>query len=98
MSRREFRIQKIIINGRKISRVIIDEHVDKHKDITDDLILDLVRMLNGTEQIPDDEKPPYEYYVNLLTLNNLQYRVVWLLEKDQVYVGIITVYRDRRRK
>jgi len=98
MSRREFIIQEIAVNGRKIKRVVVDDHVDKHKDITDDLILDLVRLLDGIEQLPDDISSPYEYYVTLLGIQDKQYKVVWLLEDDELYIGIVTVYRDDRRK
>ena len=68
MARYEFKIKNIQINGREISRIIVDEHVKKHKDITDDLIIDLVRELDGVEQAPE------------------------------VYIGIITVFRDKKRK
>lgn len=98
MSRREFIIRKIIINGQPVSRVVVDDHVRKHKDITDDLILDLVKQLHGTENVPDDVKEPFSYFVNLLEVDKKQYRIVWLLEKGKVYIGVLTVYRDSRRK
>ena len=35
-------------------RIIVDDHAtDKHPDVTDDIILDLVRLLDGIEQAPD---------------------------------------------
>ena len=98
MSRRKYDIQVIKINGSSINKIIVDEHVDKHKDITDDLIIDLVRLLDGTENIPDDQNGLYEYFATLHTINEKQYRLVWLLEENQLYVGIITAYRDNRRK
>lgn len=98
MSRQEFIIRKIIVNGRSISRVLVDDHVRKHKDVTDDLILELVKQLDGTDSLPDDVNGKYEYYVNLLKSAGKQYRIVWLLEKGKLYVGVVTVYRDNRRK
>lgn len=98
MSRREYTIKEIVINREKITRVIIDSHVDKHKDITDDVILDLVRLLNDSEQFAEDMKGPFSYYANLLILDDLQYKIVWLLEENEIYIGVITVYRDRRSK
>ena len=98
MSRREFVIKKITVNGLSIKRIVVDPHVDKHKDITDDLILDLVRQLDGTDNLPDDVNDNYEYYVNLLESEGKQYKLVWLLEKGKLYIGILTVYRDKRRK
>jgi hypothetical protein len=80
-----------------VTRVIVDEHVRKHSDITDDTILDLVRTLNGGEFFPDEVKPPFEYFVVLQYLEEKQYRMVWLLEQEMLYLGVITVYRDERR-
>lgn len=87
MSRREF-----------ISRVLVDDHVRKHKDVTDDLILDLVKQLDGTDNLPDDVKGNFHYFVNLLESGGNQYRIVWLFEKGKLYLGVVTVYRDNRRK
>lgn len=96
--RDEFTIKPIQVNGKTISKVIVDPHVRKHPDITDDMILDLVRQLDGSEIRPDEVKPPYEYFVSLLFLANKQYRLVWLLEQDEIYIGVITMYRDERKK
>lgn len=98
MSRREFIIRKITVNGKSISRVLVDDHVRKHKDVTDDLILDLVKQLDGTDSLPDDVKGKFQYYVNLFESGGKQYKIVWLLEKGKLYIGVVTVYRDNRRK
>lgn len=98
MECREYDISPINVNGCVVSRVVIDEHVLKHPDISDDLILRLVAKLDGTEQLPDDTKVAFEYFGTLVQLDGKQYRVVWLLEKNEIYIGIITVYRDDRRK
>jgi hypothetical protein len=98
MKRHEFKIRSIVINGRFISRVLIDQHVKKHEDITDDVIIDVVREMDGIEQLPDDRKGPYEYFATLVWHNNKQYRVVWLLEDNELYIGIITLFSDIKRK
>lgn len=98
MSRYEFNIKPIVINGVKISKVIVDDHVQKHKDISDKLILHLVNLLDGDFHIPDDVKGKYEYYASLVIYDEKQYRFIWLLEKEENYIGVITVYRDRRKK
>jgi len=97
MARRTFHIQPIIVNGRPISRVVVDDHAtEHHPDVTEDTILDLVRLLDGMEQAPDDTKPPFDYFATLLPLQDKQYRLVWLLEDEQLYVGVLTAYRDDR--
>lgn len=97
MGRRKLTVPMVVINGRAIDQIIIDDHVDKHVDVTSDTIWRLVKALDGVEQRPDDVKAPYEYYVSLIELEK-QYRLVWLLEDFKTYIGIITAYRDNRRK
>lgn len=96
--RREFIIRKIIVNGKSINRVVVDDHVRKHKDVTDDLILELVKQLDGTDNLSDDVKGSFSYFVNLFESDGKQYRIVWLLEKGKLYIGVVTIYRDNRRK
>lgn len=98
MSKLEFIIGKIVVNGKSIRRVVVDPHIRKHGDITDDLLLDLVRLLDDTDNLPVEEKDGFSYFVNLLVARGKQYRLVWLLEEDQLYIGVITAYRDERRK
>ncbi len=96
MKRSEYDIKAITVNGRKISRVIIDDHVRKHRDVSDALILRLVAKLDGVRQLPDEAKVSFEYFATLIELGAKQFRVVWLLETNQIYIGVITVYRDDR--
>jgi hypothetical protein len=98
MARLSFEISPITINGRLIRQVIVDTHIRKHKDITDDVILDLVRQLDHSEQLPEDVKGSYEYFSSLLYLGKKQYRLVWLLEHMEIYIGVLTAYRDKRKK
>ncbi len=98
MFRREFKIRPIRINGRLISEVRIDPHVEKHKEITSELIIELVTELDGIEVLPEKRKDSFEYFVTQLYLGNKNYRLVWLLEDLQIYVGIITAFRDRKKR
>jgi hypothetical protein len=71
--------------------------------MTEELILELIQLLDGVEQEPDETSLPYRYYATLLKMDEnqpgeRQYRLVWLLEEDENYIGIITAYRDDRRK
>jgi hypothetical protein len=98
MARKEYKINSILVNGKIISKVIIDDHYKKHSDISSGLILQLVDLLNGVEQVPEDTNGVYEYFSNLISLNEKQYKLVWLLEDSELYIGVITTYRDSRRK
>ena len=48
---------KLVISGRKINQIIIDPHYqEKHLDINDELILELVEQLNGKRFRPEVKK------------------------------------------
>ncbi len=99
MKQHEYSIEPITVNGIQISRVVIDEHYKhKHSDhINDHLILKLVAKLDGRKEAPDDIVGKYSYFATLVELNEKQYRLVWLLEEDAIYIGVVNAYRDKRR-
>jgi hypothetical protein len=95
MSRREYKIN-ITVNEIAIHKVIIDSHYeDKHAEsINDEIILELVKKLDGKMYEPDDEKAPYSYFVtDALEFNKKLYKLIWLLENDEIYIGVINAYR-----
>lgn len=99
MQRREYGI-RITVNGRKISKVIVDPHYEaKHAASVDDrLILRLVRQLDGRFFEEDDVDRPYSYFVtddmvDDMVLDGKRYKLVWLLEDEQLYVGVVNAHR-----
>ena len=90
---------KLRVNGVCVREVRIDPHVDKHSDITDELILELVKTLGELDGIlDDDEGRGFCYFVDFIELNKKCYKLVWLLEQDENYVGVVTAHRVRRKK
>jgi len=86
----------IVINDLNIKKVIIDAHVDKHKDhVNDDLILELVKKLSGRTYDSEDYEDGFQYFVNVIEHNQSKYRLVWLLEDHSFYVGVITAFKDK---
>ncbi len=97
MKRKEYQVH-VTVNGRKISKVIIDPHYEiKHsKSINDEVIVDLVKKLDGGEYEPDREFDGFEYFVSDgIELHGKRYKLVWLLEKNQIYIGIVNAYRRK---
>ena len=97
MKRCEYPIQ-IQVNGRNIHKVIIDPHYEvKHSEtMTDELILDLVHLLDqGTFPVQDCDDN-FEYFVtDGLVLGSKKYKLVWLLENNKMYIGIVNAYRRK---
>ena len=100
MERRQYPIDKIVVNQKEITRVIIDSHYEiKHGNYIDDsLILALVAMLDNRNEIPEAISNEFEYFSTLLTHMKKQYRLVWLMENDSIFIGVVNAYRDDRSK
>lgn len=66
------------INGRHLSRVIIDQHHKlKHPDISDKMILELVKTLNNENFEIQERKGSFEYFaVEPVWLEEKPYRLV----------------------
>ncbi len=95
MKRREYDIQ-IIVNGHKVCKVVIDPHYEvKHSaTVNDQVILRLVSQLDGRYFEPDDAEPPYLYFVtDGIVLDGKRYKLVWLLEDDKLYIGVVNAHR-----
>ena len=67
MSRRTYKIAPITVNEEIYTEVVIDSHYElKHSEqINDELILSLVLLLDGAEELPEDTKEPFNYYVKI---------------------------------
>ena len=87
------------INGRKLSRILIDQHYKlKHLEITDTLILSLARKLHkGYFLIEHKSKTGFEYFtVEPIVYKEKSYRLVCCLYSKDDFLGIINAFRVRR--
>ena len=93
-------IDPITVNGIRIVHVVIDMHYrEKHSDhMNNDLILRLVKGLDGRRELPETRTDNYSYFATLIELDGKQFRLIWLLEDDAIYIGIVNAYRDKRRR
>jgi hypothetical protein len=96
MKRRSYKIDSITVNGKACSEVVIDPHYEeKHSEhINDELILALVKRLNGRRELPNSSDDKFTYFVTMVDLNEKIYRLVWLLEDNTVYIGVVNAFRD----
>lgn len=99
MTRPEYSL-KIDINGRELTRVIIDQHYkEKHAEsITDELILDLIPTLNGKTFPIEEVHGEFQYFtVEPILKDNSPYRLVLLICITDDYLGVINAFRVDRR-
>lgn len=95
MKRREYHLD-LTVNRKRITRVIVDPHYEeKHSSsIDDEIILGLVQMLDRKLIEPDVEDPPFNYFSqDHIELNGKFYKLIWLLEENESYIGVINAYR-----
>lgn len=86
----------ITVNNTFIKEVVIDPHVDKHSDhITDELILSLVGLLDGRTFLPVKVTSGFSYFVSRVLFAEKVYRLVWLQQQDQFYIGVVTAFKEK---
>ena len=76
--------------------MVIDPHYEsKHSgSIDDQLILDLVKVLDGKFYRAEMDKGGFQYFVaDPLEFRCATYRLVWLLEDDKLYIGVVNAFR-----
>ena len=66
--------------------------------MNDDLILKLVKELDGRRELPEARTDNYSYFTTLVEFEEKQYRLIWLLEENAIYIGVVNAYRNRRRR
>ena len=94
MTRRSYDVN-LVVNGRQITEVIIDPHYEtKHPDITDAIILELVQKLDSKEFLSDSTKDGFKFYMlDRIPLGNKHYRLVWCMQDECIYIGVINAFR-----
>jgi hypothetical protein len=87
---------KITINGRNLSRVVIDQHyrVKHGQSMNDDVILDLVKTLDG-KKFPLDRVQGANEYFTVEPVFRLEkpYRVILVLCLTDDYLGVVNAFR-----
>lgn len=88
----------IQINGRALSRVVIDQHYrKKHADVTDEIILNLISQINGRNFEIEDEDDDFQYFrVEPIFHNKAPYRLILLLCITENYLGVVNAFRVKR--
>lgn len=87
---------KLTINSRKLSRVVIDQHYrERHSEsITDQLILELVRELDGRNFPIERVNGEFSYFtVEPVFREDKPYRLILLLCLSDDYLGVINAFR-----
>lgn len=84
----------------EIKKVIIDQYYSyKHFEMNDWIILELIKTLNFRKYLAESEVGNYRYFsIEPVFHNSKPYRIVFLLEKECNYVGVINAFRVQEKK
>jgi hypothetical protein len=95
--RLEYKLQ-LTVNKQAVRRVIIDQHYKvKHPDVTDEIILELVKELDGGNFPVEEVDGDFRYFrVEPVHHNNKPYRLVLLICITDDYLGVINAFRVKR--
>ena len=95
MSGRRAYALNLRINDRQINEVVIDPHYEaKHPDVSDALILELVKGLDGKEFQPDERVGEWEFFVlDRIEHQGKRYRVIWCMRDECSFIGVINCFR-----
>ncbi len=93
--RRSYKVS-LTVNDQTITEVIIDSHFEeKHSEsINDEIILALVRKLDGGTFESDDSDDEFEYFkTEPIEHGGKNYRLIWLLKNECMYIGVVNAFR-----
>jgi hypothetical protein len=95
--RREYSLA-IVFNKRRFTCVVVDPHYERnHPDITDQLVLELVKLLDGRESDPVSENDGFKYFAETLHWQSKSYRLV-LTYCEEDFLGVINAFRVKEIK
>ena len=91
---------KLKINHHDINRVILDQHYkEKHPDLTDQIILELIRSLDGEDFPIENERGDFQYFTaEPVFKDDSPYGIVMGLCFFDDYLGVINTFRVARSK
>lgn len=87
---------EITINGRKLKRVIIDQHyrIAHSESVNDEIILELVRTLSGINIAQDTTHGNFEYFTQEPVYRlKKPYRLIFFISKVDDFLGVVNAFR-----
>lgn len=97
--RSEYRLS-ITLNQRRFSRVLIDQHyLKKHPELSDEIILELVKVVNYEIFHVDERQGEFEYFaVEPVFFSARPYRLILVVCSNDDYLGVVNAFRVGRGK
>jgi hypothetical protein len=88
---------KLEVNGYKFSEVVISHHYqEKHSDITDELILDFLRLFVDKKTFQPDKLTTDYFVVEKLLYHGKKYKLIWQIENKNSFI-VVNCYRIKKK-
>ncbi len=90
----------ITLNKRRFDRVVIDPHYEiNHPDMTDKIVLELIKQLDAseTEPVAGPDNDGFVYLAKELLWHSKTYRIV-LTYCEESFLGVINAFRVKKEK
>lgn len=96
MGRNVYRMT-LMFNECLLLKVVIDQHYkESHPEMSDDLILELVKELNGLKLDFEERRGDFFYFKREpLYLRDKPYRLVFVIQLGKDYLGVINAFRTK---
>lgn len=85
------------VNGYQFSKVDINHHyLEKHPDITDELILELLKLFVDKKTFQPDKLTTDYFVLEKILHQNKKYKLVWQIENKTSLI-VVNCYRIRKK-
>lgn len=87
----------IEVNGYQFSEVIVNQHYqEKHSDITDELILELLRLFVDEKTFQSDKLTTDYFVLEKIIHQDKKYKLIWQIENQNSFI-VVNCYRIRKK-
>ncbi|MGK5086190.1 hypothetical protein WDW86_01420 [Bdellovibrionota bacterium FG-2] len=88
----------VLFNDRRFLRVEIDPHYEtKHPEMTDQIVLELIKQLDGKTSPAVDEDNGFKFFVEHPSFQGKLYRII-LTYSEEEFLGVVNAFRVKEKK
>ena len=88
---------KLEVNGYEFSEIVISHHYqEKHSDITDELILEMLRLFVDKQTFQPDKLTTDYFVLEKILHQGKRYKLIWQLENQNSFI-VVNCYRIRKK-
>lgn len=88
---------KLEVNSYQFSEIIISHHYqEKHADITDELILELLELFVDKKTFQPDKLTTDYFVLEKILHQGKKYKLIWQIENQKTFI-VVNCYRIRKK-